>query len=265
MGTRTPPIPAIIVSMDSTSDFGRTSTTSSTLDEPMSNDTRSPRSEISTDDESPARTLNSEIHRLMEKTDGRYYISKIDLMGVTSQEMIRQIIMEDPSIKHMDLEKKEAFAEKVQQTARTLLALCVYARVVMRCLKKLLDRSLSDESLPLDDRHCCHENCGATFRDLLAKQGSFMAPVFNTGEHKELPSCVVLPIHFVPKVGAQHSAPENSGHVGKGGSSVSETQEQVLLRQKNLACCGAGAYSRVYRVSIHPDHHQFSEVSIWIS
>lgn len=266
MDKKLPSIPAITVSEASTLISRRASTVSLILDEPMSNETVSPHSEVSTDNESSAKIMNSAIHRLMKEVDGRYYIPRTDLMKLTSEDMIRQIIREDQPLRNMTLEEEEAFAHKVQQKARTLLALCVYARVAMRCLKKLLDRSLSDESLPLCDRHCCHKNCGGAFRDLLAKQGSFMAPIFNSfGQHIQLPSCVVLPIHFVSKVEEKYGTPSTPESVDHGVSLPPETEEQALLRQKSLACCGSGAYSTVYRVRIHRDHHIFSEVKRYLS
>ena len=128
-------IPANIVSEDFTLISRRAPATSSTLDEPMSNETVSPHSETSTDNESAAKTTNSEIHRLMKKVDEKYYIPKPDLMQLTSEDMIRQIIRENQSIKNMTLEEEEAFAQKMQQKARTFVALCVYARMIMRCFK----------------------------------------------------------------------------------------------------------------------------------
>lgn len=210
-----------------------------------------------TGNESFARTKNSEIHNLMKNANGRDYIPRTDLEKVTSSETIRRIIMEDLSIKSMGLEEKEVFIQTVEGKARTLLALCVYARVEMQCLKKLLDRPLSDESLPLSNRNCCHPDCGAAFRELLTKQGSFMAPMFNgLGEHKELSSSVVLPIHFVPMDGENTPA----GNREKGQSSPTEDEEHEVLRQKSLARCGSGSYGRVYRVRIDPDHHRLSQV-----
>ncbi len=214
-----------------------------------------------TGEESFAKTKDWEIHTLMKKADGKYYIPRTDLWNVTSKETIRQIIMEDASINNMALEEKEAFVHDVQTKARKLLALCVYTRVDMRCLKKLRDLSVSDESLPLGDSNRCHDKCGATFQDLLAKQGSFMAPVFDIlGEHQILRSCFVLPIHFVPKVD-QDGTVGSPKNVAKGLPPLSEAEEQVVLRRRELANCGSGAYSRVYRVRIDPDHHKLSPVT----
>lgn len=216
------------------------------------------------DGESFARTKMSEIESLMKETNRRFYIPRTDLMRVTSKETIRQIIIGDASINRMGLEEKEAFVQDVQKSARVLLALCVYARVDMRCLKELLDRSLSDVSLPLKFEDCCHNACRSTFKDLLAKQGSFMAPVFNTlGEHKRLDSRVVLPIHFVPKVDEDSTAGTLEGSA-KELSPSSKDAEKVVSDPKDLACCGAGAYSRVYRVRIDADHHRLSPVAKYL-
>ena len=214
------------------------------LDEPMSNDCET-RSEVSIDDESSAKTLCQKIHELMKMAQGKFYIPRTDLIRVTSDETIRQFINEDTKIQEMPLQRKEAFIRQVQEKARTLFAILVYARVEMSCLKKLLDSSLGDESLPLDNENQCHKKCGAQFQDLLGKQGRFMAPVFETpGEHKILRSYPVLPIHFVSKDGP-----------------VASTRNFSEEHQRDLAYCGSGAYSRVYRVRIHPDHHKLSEVA----
>jgi hypothetical protein len=216
------------------------------------------------DDGSFAKIKNLEIDALMKKTNGRQYIPRTDLMRVTSKETIRQIVMGDASINHMSLEEKEAFVQEVQKKARTLLALCVYARVEMRCLKQLLDRPLTDDSLPFGENHRCHPSCGAAFGDLLSKQGSFMAPVFNIlGEHKALPSCIVLPMHYVPKID-EDSTGGSSEDLPNALSSFKENEEEVTRRQKGDASCGYGAYSIVYRVRIDSDHHRLSQVGHYL-
>jgi hypothetical protein len=207
-----------------------------------------------TENESFARIKGSEIRKLMKNGDGRDYIPQTDLEKVTSNETIRRIIMGDTSIKSMGLEEREAFIQSVEGGARKLLALCVYARVEMQCLKKLLDQPLGDDSLPLGSRNICHPDCDVAYGELLTKQYSFMAPMFNTfGEHKVLPPGVVLPIHFVPKDGKDSTA----GNREKGQSSPTGDEEQ---NQKELAKCGAGSYSDVYQVRISPDHHRLSQV-----
>lgn len=216
-------------------------------------------SEISTHDESPAEKLSLEIESVLIKgADRRNYIRRTDLTRLASPETIRRIIMEDVSMKKRTLEWKESFSHEVQQSARILFAICIYLTLQMGCLRELLDRSLSDRSLPLDFDNCCHKReCGGKFRGLVATQGSFMAPVFAmSGEHQSFPSCVVLPIEFVPK---EHPT-ETPMVYAKGVSPPTENEEQVALR-KDLALCGSGAYSRVYRVRIDPDHHGLSEVT----
>lgn len=83
-----------------------------------------------------------------------------------------------------------------------------------------------------------------------------MAPVFSIlGEHKVLPSCSVLPINFVPRFDEDATA-VNPDAIGQGSSPLPDAEEVLLLRQS-----GSGAYSRVYRVRIDPDHHKLSEVT----
>lgn len=203
-------------------------------------------------------TKRDEIDSLMKRSSSRsFYIPRIDLMKVTSTESIRQIIIQDDSL-NVGPDEKEDFIKDVQQRARKLLAMCVLARLKMECLKTLMHAGLCDESLPLKEKNRCHPKCNADFRYLLDKQGGFMAPEFNTvGEHKALHSCVVIPVHF-------HSTQQTVGsnaedEIGNSNSSAPSLENEDDAEKKK-ACCGSGAYSKVYRVRIDPDHHRLSQV-----
>ena len=205
-----------------------------------------------------SNTKRAEIDDLMKRSMSRsFYIPRVDLMKVTSTESIQQIIVQDDSL-NIGTNEKEFFIKDVQQRARKLLALCVLARLKMECLKKLMDADLCDGSLPLKEKHRCHAKCSADFRILLDKQGGFMAPEFNTiGEHKSLHSCVVIPVHY-------HSTEQTTGSNTEDATGNSNNSAPSLENEddaeKKKACCGSGAYSKVYRVRIHPDHHRLSQV-----
>lgn len=87
-----------------------------------------------------------------------------------------------------------------------------------------------------------------------------MVPNLNIlGEYKVLRNCIVLPMHFVPK-------DENDGaakifeHSATVPSPIQENEEQEVLDRIEAARCGEGAYSKVYRVRIDPNHHRLSQV-----
>ena len=210
-------------------------------------------------------TKRREIHSLMKNSwspsDGRFYISRIDLMRVTSMDDIRQIIEEDNSLE-VSHDEKEGFIRKVYEQARKLFAMCVLARLEMRCLKKLLDDGLSDEHLPLkEEQEKCHKNCDADFRNLLDRQGSFIAPEFNkVGEHQIFDPCVVLPIRFQQREQITKGDTDNkAGKRAMSRSSLHSTDKDNV--EKEEAFCGSGAYSKVYCVKIDPDHHMLSQVT----
>ena len=208
-----------------------------------------------------ASTKRNEIHSLMQKAlDGRRYIPRIDLLRVTSKDMIRQIINED-RLKISTLDEQEALIQCVEQKAPRLLAMFVYAKLSMECLNVLLDKGLDDSVLPLKDDHCCHKGCEIDFHSLVAQQGAFMAAEFwNIGEHQRFGSHTVIPMKFRPRSeGAHDMMPEET----ENDSEREESKAGQDDTDKKKAYCGSGAYSNVYRVKIDPNHHRLSKVSIF--
>lgn len=208
-------------------------------------------------DVSFADTKRREIYHLIKWDADMWYIPRTALMRFNSPQNIRDIIIQDHRL-DMESEEKELFIHNVQSKAPCLLALCVYAKLKMKCLHTLLQKGLSDGALPLQRRDCCHDKCRPDFEDLLVKQGGFTAARFDTlGEHQDFHHSVVIPIHFIPveedqdeimKAGRQRD-------VGEG----SENASRVTDDTKQSACCGSGAYSNVYRIRIDPDHHRLSK------
>lgn len=209
-------------------------------------------------DESFADAKRGEIWRLMKSAfDGRRYIPRSDLLRVASKDMIRAIIIDDCTVL---TEQKEGFIEEVSKKAPKLLAMCVHAQLRMECLGELLKNGQSDETYPLEQRHCCHPKCGPNFEILLQYQGGFnAAEFFKPGEHKKLPRATVVPIHFHPK----DIDPTVSVDKPQETSSEEETRsdDEDATSDKQRAHCGSGAYSNVYRVRIDPAHHRLAKVS----
>lgn len=240
---------------------------------------RTPRLEISQDyfglhtqvvgSEPFANTLRNEIHHLMKQaSDGRWYIPRPELKIITSNSMIRRIVLEDAHL-DMTLDEKDNFTQRVQRDARRLLVMCVNASLGMSCLKELLDKGHTDAKLPLGKVLPCHTGCKANLRDLISKQGSFMTAEFlKIGQHQKFSSHVIVPIHY-KKVKTQdnHPAEVKNEHFRPNETKVSDPNSTSSFENsddeldKKMACCGHGAYSKVYRVNIDPDHHRLSKVS----
>lgn len=208
-----------------------------------------------------ATTKRNEIHSLMQKAlDGRRYIPRIDLLRVTSKDMIRQIINED-QLAFSRSDEREAFIQFVEQKAPRLLAMFVYAKLSMKCLKTLLEKGLDDSKYPLQDCHCCHPECEADFYTMVEQQGAFKAAEFGQiGEHQSFGSHTVIPMKFHPKSeDARDMMPEET----ENDSEREESRAGQDKTAKKKAYCGSGAYSNVYRVKIDPNHHRLSKVSIF--
>ena len=201
-------------------------------------------------DVSFAGAKRAEIHTLMKRaSDGRQYLPRTDFLQVTSKETIRDVIVQDPQL-DMALDEKDKFIEKVQRKAPKLIAMCVFAGLKMECLKKLLDIGYSDESLPLERKHCCHQKCAVDFEILVEKQGGFSAAEFwIVGEHQKLHPSTVVPVHFHPRDKDEDGALDKAGphesdepEDSYGGAGESDSA-------KRNAWCGSGAYSNVVSLS----------------
>lgn len=216
-----------------------------------------------TSDETFASSKQSEINGLMKEASGnREYIPRTDLLRVTSTDMVRQILLEDP-IPEQQQPAQDAFIGEVLDRARKLLAACVYTDLRMSCLKVLMDMGHDDNTLPstpLANKHCCHHRCGPRFKQLLVVQGGFYAAEFwEPGEHKRLHSCTVVPMQYHPKESQEddylNEETETLSEVEEGG------HDEGMTTPAQKACCGSGAYSNVFRVRMDPAHHRLSKVS----
>ena len=195
-------------------------------------------------DENIAKTKGDEIQHLLKSTEcGKLYLPQPDIIRVASVHTIHQIIEQDKTINEKD---KDSFAKDVQKKGKRLLLSCLLASSSMDYLKHLFDANLSDESLPLDERKCCHpENaeCLKLFRGIVRCQNEFTAPEI-TSKYMEYSASVVMPIQYWDKLGTKYSGADGL---------------------KRSAYCGSGGYSEVYRIKIDPNHHKLSKVILLTS
>ena len=212
-----------------------------------------------TSEVSLAATKRRELHNLIKyNSENERYVPRTALMRFNSLQNIREIIIQDDRL-DMGSEEKEDFIQRVQTNAACLLALCVYARLNMKCLNIFLQRGLSDAAFP-QITDCCHEDCDPDFNTLLNLRGGFTPTQFdNVGEHQDFHPSIVIPIHFVP-------VEEDQDEVMKAGRRRDLEEDirrttRMTDDAKQKACCGSGAYSNVYRVRIDPDHHRLQKVS----
>lgn len=215
-------------------------------------------------DETFASSKGLEMDRLMKEAfDGRHYIPRTDLIRITSADMIREIILEDP-IPEFNRSEHDVFVHKVLKDAPKLLAACVYTELRMGCLKHLLDAGHNDNTLsvrPLDNKDRCHDKCGRRFKNLVSVQGGFYTAEFwKAGEHKKLHRCTVVPVQFHPQEEQDNGLRHERSDMNLEIEANKPDDEEVTPLQRR-AYCGSGAFSKVYRVRLDPEHHRLSKVS----
>lgn len=203
-----------------------------------------------------------EIHDLMKryshKSLGQPYIPHTDLEKVIPRNMVPDIINED-QCKGMDPSDKAAFIRDVQSRGRKVLVMFVHNELHMECLKKLLDAGYNDTWLPLTSARLCHKRCGPKFDAFIDRQGAYSAARFNkVGDHQDFDHHVVIPIHFCPKDGKPTDLASDMDTGSDGGTRNAYGRQATA---KDKALCGSGAYSSVFRVRLHPNHHALSLVS----
>ena len=198
-------------------------------------------------DVSFAETKRAELRELMEKTsDNKKYIPRIALLRFTSPDNIREIIIEDTHLR-MESEEKEEFIKTVQEKARCLLALCVFAGFKMECLNVLLANGCTDGTDPIEESHCCHKRCATAFDNLIEKQGAFKAVRFNTvGQHRNFDSKMVIPIQF-KSVDDDAEEFVKQGRKGEQNDDLTYREKETL---KAKACCGS--VSSFFYISRYP-------------
>ena len=208
-------------------------------------------------------TKRWELKMLMKTNiDERKFISNADLQKYTSEQMIRAIVMNDPcwgpSPKLDDIE--QLIQDILEKKAKNLLAMCVYARVDMKCLKYLINVGHHhDGNLPQSSKECCPAHQRYSM-DILDEPENFQAAMFKTpGEHQKLPSQVIVPIIPIDSdIDVRAAAKSSTDSDGDSDSPSLKSQSA-----KDRAMIGFGAHGRVYRVKIDPYHHKLSEVSDW--
>ena len=210
-------------------------------------------------DEKFAYTKRKEIFKLMEKSGfNQRYLPRSDLSKVVSMNEVREIITDDSTV-HPD--EKESLIRRVYDRAPKLFIMFVLARMDMKCLKRMLEKGQDDNTNPLGEQHCCHKDHEQEFvEELLKYHRELNAATFlHPGEHQELSDETVLPIHFQSKaIGTLTSEAQFARDASE---EEIRNDEKNRDTDKEKALCGHGAFSNVYRVRLHPAHHNLTKVS----
>lgn len=177
--------------------------------------------------------------RLKWNYRNQYYIPRQVLKNVFKPSTVRELIDQDESLKRLErklltetgqLLDKEKFIDHVIANGIVYLALCIYARLPLECLYRLMDK-YKDCTTLLQVSDCPKDISKPEFHHLVELQGAFQAHTFpnDSGhpEHQKLDSITVVPIKF------------------------DEKTDKI----------GSGGFGEVFRVHIDPDHHRFSPVS----
>jgi serine/threonine protein kinase len=168
--------------------------------------------------------------------ENKKYISRTDLEAIFTESTIRTLISEDESLRNSEFKiaqhecavDADAMASEILTSASRLLALCVYVDLPLSCLHSLMGRGITDLYLPLSEVDCPDPKYATRWGFLTMMQGGFLAHHFddNLGisKYRQLDSRIVVPIMF------------------------NEHNDRI----------GEGSFGVVHKVSIDPDHHNFS-------
>lgn len=221
-----------------------------------------------TEDSSLVAAKSEEIHDLRRRAWGRSpgkpYIPHTDLKKVILPSMLPEIINEGLT-QHLDADQKDTLIQHLQSKCMILLAMFVYTNNYnpLDCLRKLLDKGYCDAKLshqPLTEDDICHRRCKKRFDKLLDQQGGYIAAQFNKlGEHQVFHHHIVVPIRFCPMSKDSDGSDSELAHGGRDRKQITHSRQ---TDSQQGAFCGEGAYSKVYRVRLDPNHHTLARVSL---
>ena len=199
-----------------------------------------------------------------DRSPGKPYIPHTDLKQFILPDMLPEIIKEGLK-QNLDASEKNALIQDLQSKCMILLAMFVNINVSnpLDCLRKLLAKDYCDAKLahqPLTKGHLCHNKCRKAFDTLLQQQGIYIAAQFNKpGEHQVFRHHIAVPIHFCPMDEDSDGSDFELTHVGRNIEQMTHGRHNDA---KQRAFCGEGAYSKVYRVRLDPNHHTLARVSV---
>jgi hypothetical protein len=181
-------------------------------------------------------TIIDAIHaKLRRNFCGKEFIPRSDLNRITSAMESRLLVDEDVTVKDNVALKRAIYPEVREDKAERLLAVCIYALIDLSFLESLLLCSkFSDQNYPKRTNWPLPVN-KAEFDRFMFYVPMFFAHKFgeeekaNPKEYANIPDDVIVPISF-----------------------LEDANGQDFL--------GSGAFSEVYRATIHPYHHVFSQV-----
>jgi hypothetical protein len=181
-------------------------------------------------------TVIDAIHAKVRKNFcGKEYIPRSDLNRITSAMESRLLITEDTTVKDKEALRRAIYPEAREDKAERLLAVCIYALIDLSFLERLLLCSkFSDQNYPKRTNWPLPVN-KASFDRFMDYVPMFFAHKFgeeekaNPKEYANILDDVIVPVKF-----------------------LDDANGQDFL--------GSGAFSEVYRATIHPYHHVFSQV-----
>ena len=195
--------------------------------------------------ESLAYAIRTAFHdQLISNFDSTKFIPRKAIDTILDESAVNELINEDDSFSDDLLThggrhwgRRADFAQHVFAFCIPILALFVYTKMSMKCLYFFVDKiGIGDKKRPLTDRPLREDDCPdhvskADFEDLLHVQSKFYAYTFHFDRnnrrrtHDNLDDDNTLPI-------LRDGSPERSR-------------------------LGRGSYGNVYRVRLHPEHHNF--------
>lgn len=180
-----------------------------------------------------AQTLRNEIKLQMQANfENRFYVLLNEFIGLLSVAGLQRLLQEDESLRSSvenDILFVDKFVRDIAQSARKLLALCVFTGLPLLFLKVMRDQGFSDDHLPLRPEQCSGKLTPVDFNLLVSEQWAFLPHRFTRQRNLlRLESKCIVPMCF----------------------------------DSDLDKVGVGSYSNLYRVSINQACHDFSSVSL---
>lgn len=161
----------------------------------------------------------------------RNFLPAEALQTFTSEEIIRWII-EISELRFLPEQQKNVIITTLHRTSRRVFAIWAYCNLSVDVLNVLIERSITDEKLPLNEDHVNELGLDISQKrklttQFITNQSKFLVVFFAPNEHKEWTLDWSIPIRYE--------------------------------REKGI--CGKGAFSEVYVVRVHQGHHGFNKVS----
>jgi hypothetical protein len=185
----------------------------------------------------PEATLAGKVWQVIEECmqknwNDELFLARTWVNPIFTHEIVQKLVDDDPELPvryPLLFHEKKRFVDYVVQFAQRLLAICVCARTPLTSLYQLYRARKQDQDLPLSQ-----VPAGASdyeFASFFREQKRFHVFIFEASKDGGIVDC------------------EN-------------VSEQATIPVINPTFLGRGSFGRVYRVSIHPRHHNFKQASL---